>query len=50
MTSPNKRVSGLATLRPNPSLSLRASDTRRTLSGISLGGRILKDRKGLSNE
>ena len=32
--SPNKRVSGYVSLalRPNPSLSLRASDTRNTLA------------------
>ncbi len=31
MTSPNKRVSGFGySLRPNPSLSLRTSDTRQT--------------------
>lgn len=32
--SDNRQVSGFATLRPNPSLSLRTSDTRQTLSEI----------------
>ncbi len=32
--TPNRRVSGSATLRPNPSLSLRTSDTRNTLCAI----------------
>ena len=32
--SPNKRVSGFAMLRPNPSLPLRTSDTRKTLGEI----------------
>jgi hypothetical protein len=30
----NKRVSGFATLHPNPRLSARTSDTRQTLSEI----------------
>jgi len=33
-TAYNRRVSGFATLRPNPSLSLRTSDTRQTLYDI----------------
>ena len=35
-TADNKRVSGFGTLclRPNPSLSLRTSDTRKTLYAI----------------
>lgn len=36
----NKRVSGfvLSVLRPNPSLMLRTSDTRQTLSAIGRKG------------
>ena len=30
----NKRLSGFAMLRPNPSLPLRTSDTRKTLGEI----------------
>jgi len=35
LTSPNKRVSGFATLRPNPHLSARTSDTRQPLSEMA---------------
>lgn len=35
---PNKRVSGDAVLRPNPSLSLRTSDTRNVIRHTMLQG------------